>query len=827
MWSYIYKKLVIDFPKVTLTLISALIVFSFFQAKNFNLDASSDALLLEGDRDLKYLREINDRYGSKDFLVLTYSPVSSFVEKETILDIQLLKSKIEKLTWVDSVLTIIDVPLLKSTDEGLMDRLKNYKTLAYPEIDRERAFDEIINSPIYKNYVISEDGKTSGIVVYLKEDKRLSEYIKIKDKYYNQSIESGLSKEEKANYKNFLKEYENYKNLYNKRNHQNITEIREVIKKYGENAKIHLGGIPMIADDMMSFVRKDIAVFGIGVFFFILLTLWLIFRKIKWVMMPLLGCATSVITMIGLLGLIGWKVTVISSNFIALMLILNMAMNIHLTVRYLQIKKGNSQFSNKKNILDASKKMMLPILYSVLTTICAFLSLIFSGIKPIIDFGWMMTLGLIVSLIVTFLLLPCLINIFSSDNEIEIRSTEKSYITSLLGSIAKKNSIIVFSTTIIIICASVVGIFKLEVENSFINYFDKETEIYKGMKKIDEELGGTTPLNVILKFPPGKKKEYSDDEFSEWEEDDVTNDDKSKYWFTRDKMDKILKVHDYLDSLPEIGKVLSFGSILRVAEDLNKKELQSLEIAVLYSKIPEEIKKEIVSPYISVEKDEARISLRIKDSLKELRRNELIKKINFEIHNDLGLNVDEFRLAGVLILFNNLLQSLFKSQILTIGVVILGIFIMFLILFRNIPLAIIGVMPNFLAAFFILGIIGLIGIPLDMMTITIAAITIGIAVDNSIHYIYRFKEEFKNLNNYNKTLDRCHDTVGVAILSTSITIVFGFSILVLSNFIPTIYFGIFTGIAMLLAMISVLTLLPKLILIYKPFGRESEELNVN
>ncbi len=827
MWSYIYKKLVIDFPKVTLTLISALIVFSFFQAKNFNLDASSDALLLEGDRDLKYLREINDRYGSKDFLVLTYSPVSSFVEKETILDIQLLKSKIEKLTWVDSVLTIIDVPLLKSTDEGLMDRLKNYKTLAYPEIDRERAFNEIINSPIYKNYVISEDGKTSGIVVYLKEDKRLSEYIKIKDKYYNQSIESGLSKEEKANYKNFLKEYENYKNLYNKRNHQNITEIREVIKKYGENAKIHLGGIPMIADDMMSFVRKDIAVFGIGVFFFILLTLWLIFRKMKWVIMPLLGCATSVITMIGLLGLIGWKVTVISSNFIALMLILNMAMNIHLTVRYLQIKKGNSQFSNKKNILDASKKMMLPILYSVLTTICAFLSLIFSGIKPIIDFGWMMTLGLIVSLIVTFLLLPCLINIFSSDNEIEIRSTEKSYITSLLGSIAKKNSIIVFSTTIIIIFASVVGIFKLEVENSFINYFDKETEIYKGMKKIDEELGGTTPLNVILKFPPGKKKEYSDDEFSEWEEDDVTNDDKSKYWFTRDKMDKILKVHDYLDSLPEIGKVLSFGSILRVAEDLNKKELQSLEIAVLYSKIPEEIKKEIVSPYISVEKDEARISLRIKDSLKELRRNELIKKINFEIHNDLGLNVDEFRLAGVLILFNNLLQSLFKSQILTIGVVILGIFIMFLILFRNIPLAIIGVMPNFLAAFFILGIIGLIGIPLDMMTITIAAITIGIAVDNSIHYIYRFKEEFKNLNNYNKTLDRCHDTVGVAILSTSITIVFGFSILVLSNFIPTIYFGIFTGIAMLLAMISVLTLLPKLILIYKPFGRENEELNVN
>ena len=342
------------------------------------------------------------------------------------------------------------------------------------------------------------------------------------------------------------------------------------------------------------------------------------------------------------------------------------------------------------------------------------------------------------------------------------------------------------------------------------------------MKKIDDELGGTTPLNIILKFPAKQTKSTDDDEFSEWDEDIENNEDKSKYWFTRDKMDKILKVHDYLDSLPEIGKVLSFGSILRVAEDLNKKELQSLEIAVLYSKIPEEIKKEIISPYISVNADEARISVRIKDSLENLRRDALIKKINNELKSKLNLNKEEYKLTGVLILFNNLLQSLFKSQILTLGIVIMGIFAMFFVLFRNLALSIIGVIPNFLAAFFILGIIGLIGIPLDMMTITIAAITIGIAVDNSIHYIYRFREEFTKIKNYSLTLDKCHKTVGIAILNTSITIVFGFSILVLSNFIPTIYFGVFTGIAMLLAMISVLTLLPKLILIYKPFGEESE-----
>ena len=822
MIAYIYKKLVIDFSKATLLFLLFLIGFSLYQAKNFNLDASSDALLLEGDPDLKYLREVNETYGSKDFLVLTYTPISSFVEKETILNLQLLKSKIEKLTWVDSVITIIDVPLLKSTDEGLMERLKNYKTLAYPEIDRKRGFEEIVNSPIYKNYVISEDGKTSGIVVYLKKDERLAEYIKVKDKYFNQSTETGLSKEEKVNYKKFLKEYEEYKNLYNIRNHQNITEIRDVISKYGESAKIHLGGIPMIANDMMSYIKNDIIVFGIGVFVFIIFTLWFIFRNLKWVIMPLLGCATSVILMIGLLGLIGWKVTVISSNFIALLLILNMAMNIHITVRFLQLKRELPQLTKDEAVFESSKKMMLPILYTVLTTVCAFLSLVFSGIKPIIDFGWMMTLGLIVSLLVTFLLLPSLLSLFSTDKEIDVRDTEKSLITSGLSTFTKNNEILIFGSTLLIIISSIIGISKLEVENSFINYFDKETEIYKGMKKIDDDLGGTTPLDIILKFPKKQKEnKENEDEFDEWEEENEGEEQKAKYWFTRDKMDKIIKVHDYLESLPEIGKVISFGSILRVAEDLNNKELQSLEIAVLYSKIPDTIKKEIVTPYISVEKDEARISVRIKDSLENLRRNDLIKKINSDLNKKLKFNKNEYKLTGVLILFNNLLQSLFKSQIITLGIVMFGIFLMFFILFRNLILSFIGVVPNFIAAFFILGIIGLMNIPLDMMTITIAAITIGIAVDNSIHYIYRFKEEFDKINNYNKTLDKCHSTVGVAILNTSITIVFGFSILVLSNFIPTIYFGVFTGIAMLLAMISVLTLLPKLILTLKPFGEEA------
>ena len=815
MFEKIYKNTIIDKPKLTLLILSVLLLTFGYFSKNFQLDASSDTLLLENDPDLKYLREVNAKYGTKDFLVLTYTPKENLLNPKTIENLTNLKNDLKELSWSSNVITILDVPLLKNNDDPLAERIKNFKTLSSEDADKERGFEEIINSPIYKEFVISNDGKTSGILVYIQTDKKLSEFVKMKNYYLDKKDKGELTPQLKKDYKKFLKKYDKYKKSYNQKNHQNINEIRAIIKKYKDTAKIHLGGIPMIADDMMTYIKSDIIVFGAGVFLFIVATLWFVFRSLLWVFIPLLSCFFSVFIMVGLLGLVGWKVTVISSNFIALMLILTMAMNIHMSVRYLQYKKENPSTSNSEALLWTSGKMFWPILYTVLTTICAFLSLIFSEIKPIIDFGWMMTVGLLVSLSVTFTLLPAILNILSRENT-SFKDEKKSKITSFLSKVAQENTKIIFSSVLVVIILSVIGISKLEVENSFINYFDEKTEIYKGMKLIDSKLGGTTPLDIIVKFPNKEEEVEKDDDFDSW--DDEEKDD-AKYWFTRNKIDKITKVHDYLDSLDAVGKVISFASMVRVAEDLNEgKKLQGLEMGVLYTKIPNSIKKEIIDPYISIKNNEARISLRVLDSKKDLRRNELIKKINYDLENNLGLNKDEFKLAGVLILFNNLLQSLFKSQILTLGVVMAGITLMFLILFRNVTLSLIGVVPNFMAAFLILGIIGLLKIPLDMMTITIAAITIGIAVDNSIHYIYRFKEEFQNIKNYNKTLEKCHDTVGVAILNTSITIVFGFSILVLSNFIPTIYFGVFTGIAMLLAMVSVLTLLPKLILIVKPFG---------
>ena len=794
MLSLFYQNIVLKNPKsIFVLLLITLLSFGYF-SKDFRLDASSDTLLIEGDPDLEYLKEVTERYGSKEFLILTYSPNEGMVTESSINNLLSLKYKIQSLDWVHSVITLLDIPLLNNSEAPLQERLESFKTLKDEGVDTERGFKEILNSPVFRNFVISEDGKTSGIIVYIKKDE-------LKD------IENKSAQE-----------IEDYKDTLKKKNHENITQIREVIKSYGDVGKIYLGGIPMITDDMMSFIKSDIIVFGLGVLLFIIATLWFIFRKLIWIIVPISSCFFSVLIMTGLLGLLGWKVTVISSNFIALMLILTMAMNIHMSTRFLQLREDFPNLDNLKIITMTTSKMFWPIIYTVLTTICAFLSLVFSGIKPIIDFGWMMTLGLITSFIITFTLLPTLLS-FMSNNKVKVKKDTDSKITSFFGKISINNKSIIFLITGLVITLSVVGISKLEVENSFINYFNKNTEIYKGMKLIDEKLGGTTPLEVILKFPKNVAVESNeDDEFESW--DDEGGKDDEKYWFTKDKIEKIQNVHNYLDNLPAVGKVLSFSSIIEVATQLNNnKPLGTLEMGVLYSKIPESIKKDIIDPYISIKDNEARISLRIIDSQDGLRRNDLINQINYDLENKLKLNKEEFKLAGVLILFNNLLQSLFKSQILTLGLVMVGIFAMFMILFRNFKLSLIGVVPNFIAAFFILGIIGLLGIPLDMMTITIAAITIGIAVDNSIHYIYRFKEEFLKNKDYNKTLKVCHSTVGVAILNTSITIVFGFSILVFSKFIPTIYFGVFTGLAMLLAMISVLTLLPSLILISKPFGK--------
>ena len=721
---------------------------------------------------------------------------------------------INNFKWVSKTISIINAPLLQSTNEPLVDRIKNLKFITNEEVDLDTAINELTNSPVYKNLIISEDTKTFGIVVYLKDNNTYLEVLQKKTEILSAKKIDHLALDElNIKLKKLQKEQSKNISLYNK-------SIKELIEKYKSNAEIRLSGIPMIADDMITFIKNDIFVFGLGVFLFIILTLWFVFKNLSWVIFPLINCAVSIFIMIGFLSTLGWKVTVISSNFIALMLILTMSMNIHYLVRYMQIEDKDEIINTNFRVKQTSETIFYPILYAVLTTICAFLSLVFSEVKPVKDFGWMMSIGLIISFVTTFLLLPALIKIFNVPLSNNMNLSESKIANFFF--VTSKKSLIIYFFTILLIILSTIGILNLKVENSFINYFSKKTEIYKGMKHIDDKLGGTTPLEIIIKFKNNveTKKDNGDflgasDKKDNFLGEDIINDNEnSKYWFTRDKIDKIVNIHNYLEDQPEIGKVLSFSSILNIAESLNNnKKLGSLEMGILYDKLPDNIKDQIIKPYISIKDNEARISMRILDSKPDLRRKELIERIQKDLEEKFNLKNDEFKLAGVLIIYNNLLQSLFDSQIKTLGIVMLGIFLMFIVLFKSIKISLIGIIPNVIAASFVLGFIGLLNIPLDMMTITIAAITIGIAVDNSIHYIYRYKfEKDKTSENGLILINNCHQSVGKAIISTSFTIIFGFSILVLSNFMPTIYFGLFTGLAMLTALFLVLTLLPNLLL---------------
>jgi len=816
--SKLYFNQILNNPKkVIVSLMIILAVMSLF-ITNFKLDASADSLILENDKDLMVYRDTVERYETKEFIVLTYTPkIGSVFDSKNLNLIQKLKSKLLKIDGVNSIISLVDVPLVESSDIPIVELVNNVPNILSKEVDVEKAEEEILNSPIYKNLIISEDGKTTALQVTFKNNKELTELSKIKAQLVTKELQDEISEEESMSLKKIKKEYEKLKYMHDENMHNMLIDMR-LIKANFENShdvEIRMGGIPMIADDMIGYVKSDLINFGVGVFIFIVATLVIIFRNLKWVILPLLSCAYAVIIMIGLLGLMNWQVTVISSNFISLMLILTLSMNIHLIVRYRQLCQLSS-VTQYKLVCLTTEKMVWPCLYTALTTIVAFASLVLSDIKPVIDFGYMMVLGLSVTFLTSFLLLPCILCLLKKEVVQNNNENKEFKFTKSLADFTINNGRYVIGLSLSLLLITLFGISQLRVENSFINYFKSNTEIYKGMKQIDDKLGGTTPLDIIIKFEEKSKYLIEEDDFGADLLDDEEPSDSE--WFKVRKVDKIKLIHDYLDSLPEIGKVLSLVSTIRVAEKINDdNKLDSLEMALLYKRAPDEIKEMAVNPYVSIEKNEARINVRVLDSKDDLRRNELIKKINYDIEHKLGFKKESYFLTGILILYNNMLQSLFESQILSLGFVMLGITLMFMILFKSTLLSFIGIIPNLLAATFVLGLMGLIKLPLDMMTITIAAITIGIAVDNSIHYIYRFREEFYLTKNYETALYNSHDSIGRAIFFTSITIIFGFSILVLSNFIPTIIFGLLIGLAMMIALLAVLTLLPKLILSFRPF----------
>lgn len=838
----LYESTIIKRPLAVLTFIFALTTVAIMGLPNFKLDASADSLTLEHDDTIDYFREINQRYQRGDFLVVTYSPKADMFSDESINTLKNLRDELAKVEGVQSVNSMIDVPLIYSPMRSLAEQKESTRTLLTPGMDRAQAKAEFLNSPIYRNMLLSPDGKTTALLMNLDVNNHAIELVRKRDALRAKRDSEGLSAEEKVELDRVADEYLRYRTAAAAVDSARVEIVRHIAAKYRDHAEIFLGGVTMITSDMLTYIKSDLIVFGVALVAFIILVLAIIFRQWRFIILPLATCLTSVALMLGWLSWIDWRLTVISSNFVALLLIMAFAFTIYVVVRYREIHAKHADWSQGHLVMETAKAMVEPCLYSALTAIVAFMSLVMSGIRPVIDFGWMMTIGLSVAFILSFVIVPAGLMLLPK-GEPRDGGDKSARLTLPFSRLAEFHGGKIILITLVLSVISIWGLTKLEVENRFIDYFHSDSEIYRGLSVIDKQLGGTATLEIILDAPkasvetedsvknteeedpfaeaaPAPATDESDDPFAEDKSTDSAKPSVKSYWFSTAGLDQVRQLHNYLESLPEIGKVQSLAITYQVAQDINGGKLNDFELGVMRNALSNDIKDILIAPYLSDDKQQARITLRVKETTPNLRRAELVERIRKYSIEQMKLNPEQVHFTGMLTLYNNMLASLFESQIKTIFVVFISIMLMILALFRSLSIALIAIFPNILAAGIVLGGMGIVGIPMDMMTTTIAAIVVGVGVDQAIQYIYRFKEEFVHCGNYLESMHRSHASIGRAMFYSSATIVIGFSILALSQFIPSIYFGVLTSFAMFTAIIGTLTLLPKLILMFKPFGAE-------
>ncbi len=845
MLAALYDRIILKYPRAVLALTVFAVMLLGVQAYKVEIDASSETLLLKQDKDLAFTREVNERYGSSDFLVITYTPKEAgLLDASTRKELTRLSTALEALENVSGVTSLMNIPLLMSPPRPLADLLSDIPSLnSRPDIDRDLVRNELLTSPLYSNNLVSPDFKTTALLVYLKNDPKYFELLHERNHYLSKEENGTLTDAERSDYEAVQEAFKAHRDDARELNHRTILEVRAVMDDYRENADLFLGGVNMIADDMITYVKSDLAVYGSAVLLLLVGILYLVFRQRRYILLPVIVSLLSVIATTGVLGMFGLEITVISSNFISLQLIVTMSLVIHLLVRYRELLQEAPEAEHRDIIRDASVSMFYPCFFVIITTVAGFSSLIASNILPVINLGWMMSAGISVSLLITFLVLPAMLIL--APKEPPYTGFERHFhLTQALGRFAENFPRTIYAASAFLVIFSLTGASQLIVENSFIDYFNKKTEIYQGMEVIDTSLGGTTPLDVVIDLPAAasaKAEAPQSDPYAGLEEREAVNGndatsefdafddfeaefteesetDKEQYWFTAEKMATIEAVHDYLNGLPESGKVLSFATMLKTGRLINEgKDLDNLELALLYKKLPDEFRSIILDPYLDIAHDQVRFNIRIIDSQPNLRRNELLQRIKRDLQEKVGIPEDRIHLAGMMLLYNNMLQSLFNSQIKTLGLVVLILGVMFLLLFRSVKIAFIAMVTDVIAVGVVFGFMGWAGIPLDMMTITIAAISLGIAVDDAIQYLYRFKIEVARDGDYLAAMHRSHASIGYAMYYTSIAIIVGFSVLVLSNFVPTIYFGLLTVLAMVMALMANLLLLPRLILWLRPF----------
>ena len=808
-----FSSLITESPKLVLFIIFSSLILIGAGASNFDLDASSETLLLENDPDLKLYRDSAKTYGSTDFLVVTVTPDEPIFKKSSIETFKKLIFELSNVDGIESVLSLLDAPLIEANKNlSLSEVADQVSTLDSIDPDIEKAKRVFNTNEVYKNLLISEDLKTTAIQLTLKRNITYENLIN--ERYF---ISDQLNPELNSRLEIVNEEIQKERELMSTKEEKLVEEIRGILKNYSYFGELFLGGAAMITVDTINFISQDLITFGLAVFLIFILVLWVIFKQFRWVAIPLSAALFSSIISIGVIGWLEWKVTVVSANFVSIVMIISLSLAVHLIVRYQELNH-KLDLDQKALVNETLRQMFLPCLYTALTTVAAFASLVISDIKPLIDFGLMMVISIVSIFIFTFIYFGSL-NALLPKTNLSLKPVSESLTNKIFSWVEKRINTILFLTFFVILL-SVVGFNKLTVENKFIDYFKSSSEIYKGLSLIDKKLGGTATLDVIIDAPSMDQEvdfEF-EDEFDEDFGDSLADEIQEQgYWFTSENLIFLESIHDYLEGRNEIGKVLSVSSGVKIAEIANNNNrLSDVELALLRSLLPEEIESQLLSSYISSDDNQVRLTARVIESLEGLNRKTFIESIDADLQNVFGLDANQYSLTGISVIYSNLLQSLFGSLFGSMSIVFVSIFLMFLILFKSLNLALLGMVPNFLSAGAVIGTIGLLGIPLDVMTVTVAAVSVGMGVDNTIHYIFRFKKEYLASNNYLTASKNTHTTVGKALLYTSLTIIFGFLSLTISNFNPTVYFGLFTALAMIMAVISSLVLLPALLIKLKP-----------
>jgi uncharacterized protein len=803
------------YPRVLLAVTAIALLAAAVFWPRFSFDASSDTLVVEGDPELAYYFEIAQRFGGDEFLILTYRPYHEALFTRPVIErIQRLQAEVEAVSGVASVFSILDAPLLRRANADLSELAEQIVTVADPEADLDAAREELSASPVFSDLLVSRDGSTTALRIDIAPDTEL-------DRLWQRRNElrqiSNPTAEQTAELRGVNSAYRDRRQVFLAERDALIANIRAIRDRHGDDAELYLGGVPMIAADMIEYVRSDVVVFGGGAGVLIVIMLWLFFRRLRWIVLPLATSAVTIGLVTGWLGLIEQPVTVISSNFISLLAIITISLTIHLIVRYRELSALEPEQAHHERVLATMRTKFAPCLYTALTTIVAFASLAISQIVPVRDFGWMMSVGVALSFVVTFVFFPAIL-LALGPGKPDARADATLGLTSLLSRTARRHHRVVIGTGVAITIVAALGIVQLGLDNRFIDYFREDTEIRQGMAFIDRNLGGTIPFDVVISFPPYQPEELDEDD--DFFFDDEPDAYPERYWFTPDKIATVAAIQRYIAEQPQVGSLTSLADLEAVAREFNNgRPLDALELTVVLSAIPEQFRAEMIEPYASPATGEMRISGRIQETGPYVDREAFIAGINAFAQRETGLDAGDVRVTGMLVLFHDTLQHLFSSQTQTIGYVVGLTLLMFWVLLRSLTLAMLGVAPIVLAAGTVLGIMGYLGIPLDLMTITIAAISVGIGVDNAIHYLHRYLAESNAGHDARESVRRAHDTIGSAIYYTGITIIVGFSLLAFSNFVPTIYFGLLVATAMGLAMLANLALLPSLLV--GVFGRRT------